>query len=306
MQIVHELGHVLAALVSGGRVAAVVLNPLEFSRTDLAINLHPLFVAWSGAMVGSIVPVLAAAGWPRTRLPARPVVRFFAGFCLIANGAYLGAGSFVGAGDAGDLLRHGAAIWHLWLFGLATVPVGFWSWNGLGPSFGLGAGAGRVDIRMTRLTAVCACVVVLAVCALTWRSSLGAGRDQTDTRSTDTSSAGFATLAEKAAFLQEYVLFRRSYLQLDFDIEYHDNSSGSDAVPGPSDWDIRIVAVVPANELPAWTSGLTPVTVVDTKWLVGVTGSINLDGVDQWFQKAGVVVGVDEINAVVVYRNATN
>jgi hypothetical protein len=34
--------------------------------------------------------------------------RFFAGFCLIANGIYLGVGSFSGVGDAGDLLRYGA------------------------------------------------------------------------------------------------------------------------------------------------------------------------------------------------------
>jgi hypothetical protein len=73
-------------------------------------------------------------------------LRFFAGFCLIANGAYLGVGSFDGVGDAGDLLRHGAPVWQLWVFGLMCVPTGLWLWHGLGAHFGLGDAEGKVSI----------------------------------------------------------------------------------------------------------------------------------------------------------------
>ena len=45
MQAVHELGHVLGALASGGRVARVVLHPLTISRTDLVANPRPALVA---------------------------------------------------------------------------------------------------------------------------------------------------------------------------------------------------------------------------------------------------------------------
>jgi len=52
MMVVHEFGHVLFAWSSGGAVSRVVLSPLEFSRTDLQKNLHPLFVASGWALVG--------------------------------------------------------------------------------------------------------------------------------------------------------------------------------------------------------------------------------------------------------------
>ncbi len=138
MQAVHEAGHVLGAWLTGGRVAHVVLHPLTISRTELAHNPRPLVVVWAGPMFGSLVP-LAAWGlatlrrWSFGHLP-----RFFAGFCLIANGAYIGLGWLDRVGDAGDLLKHGASVWQLVLFGSLTVPLGFYLWHGLGVKFGLG------------------------------------------------------------------------------------------------------------------------------------------------------------------------
>lgn len=136
MQAVHESGHVLGAWLTGGRVAQVVLHPLTISRTDLAENPSPLFVVWAGPIAGCVIPLIAwrvARRWRWSFL-----LRFFAGFCLVANGAYIAIGSFDHVGDCGDMLRHGSAIWQLWLFGLITVPAGFFLWHGLGPQFGLG------------------------------------------------------------------------------------------------------------------------------------------------------------------------
>jgi hypothetical protein len=62
MQAVHELGHVLGAWLTGGRVTAVVLNPLTISRTDLAENPQPLFVVWAGPAFGVVFPTTALAG----------------------------------------------------------------------------------------------------------------------------------------------------------------------------------------------------------------------------------------------------
>lgn len=145
MMAVHELGHVVAALASGGTVAKVVLPPLAFSRTDFERNPHPLLSAWGGGAVGVLLPVLVFGaawrlGWRTTFL-----FRFFAGFCLIANGAYLGVGSWEGIGDAGDLIRAGAPRWALVAFGLVTIPVGFYLWNGLGRAFGLGRDPCPID-----------------------------------------------------------------------------------------------------------------------------------------------------------------
>ena len=147
MMMVHEFGHVLHAWISGGVVERVVLHPATFSRTDLARNPHPLFVAWGGAVWGCLIP-LALWGLVRAWRPREAyLARFFAGFCLIANGAYLAAGSLIGAGDAGDLLRRGAAPWQLLSFGILASAAGLASWNGLGPSFGFADARGIVDRR---------------------------------------------------------------------------------------------------------------------------------------------------------------
>src|ERR1700757_3149752 len=120
MQAVHESGHVIGAWATGGRVARVVLNPLTISRTDLAENPHPLFVVWAGPVFGVLAPMVLWGIAVMVRVSWAFVLRFFAGFCLLANGLYIGIGSFDRVGDCGELLRHGAPMWEMWLFGLAT------------------------------------------------------------------------------------------------------------------------------------------------------------------------------------------
>jgi hypothetical protein len=146
-QIVHELGHVLAAFAGGETVNKVVLHPLVISRTDVSHDRHPLLVIWGGPVLGSLLPLTFLAVARSLHYGRFYLVQFFAGFCLIANGVYLGAGSFGGVGDAGDLLRHGSPRWTLIAFGLVCAPVGLWLWNGLGPHYGLGTSKGEVDRR---------------------------------------------------------------------------------------------------------------------------------------------------------------
>lgn len=162
MQAMHESGHVLGARLTGGEIARVVLHPLTLSRTDLERNPHPLPVAWLGPIVGAIAPLLlwSIASW--IKLPGVFVLRFFAGFCLIANGGYIGIGSLAGVGDCGDLLRHGAPIWQLWLFGAATVPLGLWLWNGLGRHFGLGSQAEPISAKLASVVTAVATILFLA------------------------------------------------------------------------------------------------------------------------------------------------
>jgi hypothetical protein len=152
MQAVHESGHVLAAWLTGGSVAQVVLNPLTISRTDLAENPRPLLVVWAGPVVGVAAPLLLWAIAAAVRLTGAFVLRFFAGFCLLANGLYVGVGSFDRVGDCGDMLRHGSELWQLWLFGLVTAPAGLWLWHRQGPHFGLGPAKGRVNRRIAWVT----------------------------------------------------------------------------------------------------------------------------------------------------------
>ena len=145
MQAIHESGHVLGAWVTGGRVERVVLHPLTLSRTDLAYNPSPLLVVWAGPVIGVVVPLLIWAVAATARLSGAFVLRFFAGFCLLANGLYIGVGSFGRIGDCGEMLRHGSELWQLWLFGAVSAPVGLWLWHGQGPHFGLGPAKGHVN-----------------------------------------------------------------------------------------------------------------------------------------------------------------
>jgi hypothetical protein len=161
MMAVHETGHVLAACLTGGTVARVVLHPLTISRTDLVDNPRPLLVVWGGPVFGVIAPLIVWGIAQLARLPIWYLLRFFAGFCLIANGAYIGIGSFGGVGDAGDLLRHGAPAWHLWLFGAACVPVGLLLWHGIGPHFGMGDANGRVSVPAAYGCLIMAIIMVI-------------------------------------------------------------------------------------------------------------------------------------------------
>jgi hypothetical protein len=130
---VHESGHVLAALVGGGRVRHVVLPFADFSRTDVDPNPSPRLEVWGGPLWGSIVPLLV---WLLVRKKfserIKIVVGFFTGLCLVANGAYLGIGWTMSAGDAAELIKLGTPIWLLIVFGLTTIILGLYVWHTLG------------------------------------------------------------------------------------------------------------------------------------------------------------------------------
>lgn len=131
MMATHELGHVLHAWVSGATVSAVRVPWVGFSITEFSTNPHPHFVAWGGAVWGSLLPALAWLLFERMRWRGRGALQFFAGFCLIANGAYLGAGWLARAGDAADLLRHGTPAWVLVVCGASGLGARLYLWHRL-------------------------------------------------------------------------------------------------------------------------------------------------------------------------------
>lgn len=161
MMAVHELGHVLAAVTSGGSVSKVVLHPFEISRTDLSDNPHPLWVVWAGPGLGVLLPVAVHVLFRTASLRWWYLVQFFTGFCLIANGAYVGIGSFDGIGDCREMLALGTPIGCLWAFGVVAVTTGLCLWNGLGPEFGLGKQGDEVDPGAAYFT--CGLLVVTLV-----------------------------------------------------------------------------------------------------------------------------------------------
>ena len=106
--------------------------PSMSDRTSVVIQLAPYFV---GTCIAK--PRIVESGCKAVRKQRNfRLAGFFAGFCCLANGLYLSIGSLGGVGDAGDLLRGGAARWELWLFGVPLSLVGLWLWHRLGPGLG--------------------------------------------------------------------------------------------------------------------------------------------------------------------------
>ena len=132
MMTVHELGHVIGAIVTGGEIQRVVLHPLAISRTDVSPNPHPSTVVWLGPILGSVLPSLAMFLCPRRLTMTCGVATFFAGFCLIANGAYIGIGAIDHVGDCREMIRTGSPMWLLMTFGALSIGCGGWCWHRLG------------------------------------------------------------------------------------------------------------------------------------------------------------------------------
>lgn len=150
MQAVHELGHVLGALATGGHITHVALYPTTISRTDVYPNPHPLAVVWAGPIVGTVLPLLLFALHRASHVPGVYLSRFFAGFCLITNGVYIGAGwsehlREAIAADALVMVMHGSPPFTLALFGAVTIPLGLLLWHRQGVHFGLGHRQGVVQ-----------------------------------------------------------------------------------------------------------------------------------------------------------------
>jgi len=146
MQVVHELGHVLLAWATKGEVTKVALHPLIMSRTDLAENPHPLAVVWGGPILGCLLPLAAFGAASICRAPGVFLFRFFAGFCLVANGVYIGTGWLLANGaDPGVMIENGSPTWLLVVFGLLTFPAGLYLWHRQGHHFGLAEANGYVS-----------------------------------------------------------------------------------------------------------------------------------------------------------------
>lgn len=166
MMLVHELGHVLAARGTGSAVAAVRVPWVGFSQTEMVRYAEPAWVVVAaGPAAGVVLPVLA---WLAVRRVGRgracePLARFFAGFCLVANGGYMASALVNAAGDAADLAALGVSRWAIAVPGVIAAGLGLAVWNGLGRSFGLGGGDVRRGMTLAAGIAAAGVLGVVAV-----------------------------------------------------------------------------------------------------------------------------------------------
>lgn len=161
MMLLHEVGHVMGALITGGTVQRVVWHPLVMSRTDVNPNPMPLGVVWAGPLTGTALPVMLAGLARIARSRITYLVEFFAGFCLITNGAYIGSGVFLQFGDTHVMHVLGTPRWVMAAFGLLTIPPGLWWWHRVSPRLGFGNSPTRIPAEHVWGTAVAALLLLL-------------------------------------------------------------------------------------------------------------------------------------------------
>ena len=125
-----------------------------------------------------------------------------------------------------------------------------------------------------------------------------------DSKTTDADSTRFSTLVEKQAFLERYVNFRRSYDDLEFDISYLDGGDGR--VPGPTEWDVRILAKVRKELLEEWVSGLPSTKAPDASWVSSIPNAPTKLDSFQWYSDGIRFVGINREDRLVLYRNQKN
>ncbi|HEV7299512.1 MAG TPA: hypothetical protein VGN72_09130 [Tepidisphaeraceae bacterium] len=125
----HEAGHVLHAWLVGGTVDRVVLPLWGFSRTDVTGGASRTFIVAGGPVWGVLLPVMLCGVVRGIRKSLPAWLRFFCGFCLIANGAYIGVGWLEPTGDAGELRALGVPIALMVTLGAASVAGGLWMWH---------------------------------------------------------------------------------------------------------------------------------------------------------------------------------
>ena len=124
--------------------------------------------------------------------------------------------------------------------------------------------------------------------------------------SVQASSESRSALIERVRFLEQYVSFRRTYLQLEYNVEFRNGGEG--LLPSPSEWDIKVLAVVPKDEIYEWISGVSEsqeehIEEHALDWLAEIPGNIPFDGIDEWYLDGRRTIGVDRENSIIAYRN---
>ena len=125
---------------------------------------------------------------------------------------------------------------------------------------------------------------------------------------TDTQSSQFTTETAKLAFLQRYLKLATPVQAAEFHIIYHDNSGGF--VPGPSDWDIRVLLKVAPADIVQWTTGMqpTPTDQIDLAWAKAFAAqhpTWTMTSEPEIYQKAGMMLALFRSEKIIFVQMVT-
>lgn len=122
---VHELGHVLGAIATGGLVVSVEIRPGRIGHTLVNPNPAPSVVLWSGFLFGWFAPMATRPAWGVQRGLIGPALRAAAWFSWLAFGSYLALAGRERLTDTGQLFANGWPLTLLMVVGAAVAVVGY-------------------------------------------------------------------------------------------------------------------------------------------------------------------------------------
>jgi len=123
-------------------------------------------------------------------------------------------------------------------------------------------------------------------------------------KSINTVSSTSSPLTQRTEVVEKYLTFRRNYVNLHYQIFFQNNNHG--AVPGPNDWDIRLLAKVPKEEIDNWVpAGSKEFPQIDPTWMEAIPGPIDCSQINLWFHYKNTLIGIDKDRSIVAYRNSS-
>ncbi len=119
-----------------------------------------------GPLLGVSLP-LGLLPWTRAAAPlVRNVLQFFAGFCLVANGAYIAFGAIDMVGDCRVMFETGTPVWMMGAFGAVAVPAGLLTWHHLGSPMDFWRSPAAISAKAAVLMSLVCISVVATACLL--------------------------------------------------------------------------------------------------------------------------------------------
>ena len=76
-------------------------------------------------------------------------------------------------------------------------------------------------------------------------------------------------------------------------------------VPGPTESDLRVFAVVPTEEIDQWIDGLSVVSDPELDWISDIPNAPTDLSRHKWHEGDRVIVGIDRESQTVLYWNHT-
>ncbi|MCP4177698.1 MAG: hypothetical protein GY756_08020 [bacterium] len=127
MMVIHEFGHIISVLIFGGKINKLILYSWKFTYTIRSGSLHPLIDLWAGPVIGVLIPLIFYLIARKLRVGF--FWGMFSGFCLIANGIYIGIGWINKIGDTKEMINLGSPIYFMLIFSIVCTVSGLFIWH---------------------------------------------------------------------------------------------------------------------------------------------------------------------------------